>query len=191
MGTVTDAVPPGALPPGAEIHAEHPFATPAGDRDPVRRFRGRLVAPVTLWTTTDGVRRAGLTVASTVVAGGAPARLLGLLDPESELYEALEAADEQATFTVQPLDASHRQLADQFAGLMPAPGGVFRQWRWRDTEWGPVLADLPTWAGCRVQGIRQVGWSMLVEATVEHAEVGADAPSLVYRRGRYRVLDPD
>ena len=32
------------------IHAGNPFATPEQDRSPTRRLRGRLIAPVTLWT---------------------------------------------------------------------------------------------------------------------------------------------
>jgi hypothetical protein len=30
-----------------------------------------------------------------------------------------------------------------------------------------------------------VGWSLLVELTVEHVEIGADAGGLGHRRGRY------
>ena len=33
---------------GGHIHEEHPFATPAELRDPVRQLRGRLAVPVTI-----------------------------------------------------------------------------------------------------------------------------------------------
>ena len=77
------------------IHPDHPFLPSAGERDPARRLRARLVAPVTIWaaTTTRGERanRAGFTVGSTTVADGAPSCVLGLIDPESDLWTAILA----------------------------------------------------------------------------------------------------
>ena len=34
----------------AVIHDDNPFGIPEADRDPVRRFRGRMPAPVTVVT---------------------------------------------------------------------------------------------------------------------------------------------
>jgi hypothetical protein len=77
-------------------------------------------------------------------------------------------------------------VADVFAGVAPSPGGVFRTGSWEDTAWGPVVADCPAWAGCRADGDpRQVGWSLLLELTVEHVEIGGDSEGLAHRRGRY------
>jgi flavin reductase (DIM6/NTAB) family NADH-FMN oxidoreductase RutF len=167
------------------IHASDPFATPEQDRSPVRRFRARLPAAVTLWTARDEQGRpAGLTVSSTVVIEGDPGRLLGVLDEESELWEAVRAT---GRFAVAPLRETDRQLADAFAGLMPAPGGPFAGRPWRETDFGPVLEGVPAWAGCRLDGSRAMGFGLLIEATVTHVEVGtgdSDA-SLIYFRGRY------
>jgi len=171
---------------GVRIHDTHPFATPDERRDPVRRLRGRLTAPVTLWTAGTGAARAGLTVASTLVADGEPGRLLGLVDEESDLFEALRAG---GRFAVQLLDARHRQLADRFGGVLPAPGGPFATGAWRDTPYGPVLDEVGTWAGCRVDADREIGWSRLVEATIDEIHLGGDAPPLLYHRGRYRGLE--
>jgi len=171
--------------PGGQIHAEHPYSTPAGARDPLRRFRGRLVASVTLWTAGTGRARAGLTVASTLVVDGDPARLVGMIDPESDLAEAI---DESGCFVVQLLTDRHRVLADRFAGLAPAPGGVFAQQEWTDTEWGPVLAAGTSWLGCRYDGDAAMGWSRRIDATVRHVSLGDDEPTLLYRRGRYHTL---
>ncbi|MPZ28862.1 MAG: flavin reductase [Micromonosporaceae bacterium] len=166
------------------IHGTDPFATPEPDRSPVRRFRSRLVAPVTLWTAPGP---AGLTVSSMLVADGDPGRVLGLVDDESDLWEALSAA---GRFAVCPLLAGEHQLADRFAGLAPAPGGRFRQDRWRETEYGPVPAGDRSWAGCRLDGARPYGWGLLVEGTVvELAVGGGDAHPLGHYRGRYRALD--
>lgn len=65
--------------PGGRIHFEHPFATPLEERDPTRRFRGRLAAPVTVWTSGAVSGRGGLTVSSLLVAEGDPGIILGLV----------------------------------------------------------------------------------------------------------------
>jgi len=166
------------------IHHTDPFATPEPDRSPVRRLRGRLAAPVTLWTAAGP---AGLTVSSLLVADGDPGRVLGLVDDESDLWEALSAT---GRFTVCPLMDGHQQLADRFAGLAPAPGGRFAHDRWSETGYGPVLAGDLSWAGCRLASARRCGWAMLVEGTVEQVTIGTqtgDTP-LIYYRGRYRAL---
>ena len=67
------------------IHSSHPFLDPEGDRDPVRRLRGRLGGTVSLWTAGGPDERAGLTVSSWLVAGGEPGRVLALLDPDDVL----------------------------------------------------------------------------------------------------------
>ncbi|WP_305787302.1 flavin reductase family protein [Symbioplanes lichenis] len=169
---------------GGFIHSSDPFATPDGDKSPVRRLRGRLASPVTLWTAPGP---AGLTVSSMLVADGDPGRVLGLVDEESEFWDAVSAA---GRFAVIPLEPGDQQLADKFAGLMPAPGGLFAAGDWTETEWGPVPAAAATWAGCRLDGERPYGWGLLIEATVEKvtADDAPDGP-LMHFRGRYRSLN--
>jgi len=186
----TENVPVNPAEPGGQIHHTDPFATPEHARSPVRRLRGRLAAAVTLWTAggaaVDGqFPPTGLTVSSTVVADGEPGRLLGLIDDESDLWEIASAA---GRFAVAPLEPTHRQLADRFAGLLPAPGGLFTGYDWTDTPYGPVPADIGTWVGCRLDGAREYGWALLVEATIETVELVAEASPLVHYRGRYRDL---
>ncbi|GLZ56467.1 flavin reductase family protein [Micromonospora sp. NBRC 107095] len=168
--------------PGAEIHHTDPFAVPTGQRSPVRRLRGRLAAPVTLWTAPGP---AGLTVSSTLVAEGEPDRLLGLIDPESDLWAAVE---ESGRFAVTPLGPPHRQLADRFAGLFPAPGGLFATGDWVETSYGPVPADGSGWAGCRLDTAREYGWGLLVEATIEAVDLAEESVPLLHYRGRYHEL---
>lgn len=164
------------------VHYTDPFATPEGDRSPVRRFRGRLPAAVTLWTAPGP---AGLTVSSMLVADGDPARVFGLLDAESDLYEALT---EHEVFAVVALDARDKQLADRFAGLMPAPGGLFAGDGWRDTPYGSVPVEPRPWVGCRLVGTRPAGWSVLVEGELIEAD-NSEVEPLVHYRGRYRTVD--
>jgi flavin reductase (DIM6/NTAB) family NADH-FMN oxidoreductase RutF len=167
------------------IHTTDPFATPEGDRSPVRRLRGRLAVPVTLWTAGAGSSRAGLTVSSTLIADGSPGRVLGIVDDESELWTAVE---QTGAFVVAVLAPGDEQLADKFAGLMPAPGGLFREPVWTDTPWGPVRTDTPAWAGCRLDASRPYGWGLLVEAVIDEVTLAAAAPPLLHYRGRYRGM---
>lgn len=165
------------------IHSDHPFLPSEEDRDPVRRFRGRLGAAVTLWTSgAAGYDRAGLTVSSLMVANGDPARVLALLDPDHDLTERLAGT---GTATVHVLAAEHRELADVFADLMPSPGGPWRAGDFTDTPDGPRLAGVPAWARVRLEDARDVGWSRLVTCVVDEVGIGDDAEPLLHRRGRY------
>jgi flavin reductase (DIM6/NTAB) family NADH-FMN oxidoreductase RutF len=162
------------------IHDTHPFGNP--EPAPARRFRGRLAGTVTLWTAGEEPKRAGLTLTSVLVALGEPARLLGLVDPDSDLADAVA---ETRRAVVQLLGWPDRDLAEGFAGTAPAPGGVFQQADFVGTEWGPRLAHATTWAGVRLEDSSEVGWSRLLTCVVEHVEVGADTDPLVHRRGRW------
>ncbi|MET8150062.1 flavin reductase family protein [Actinoplanes sp. NPDC049668] len=170
--------------PGAHIHSDDPFATPEQDRSAVRRLRGRLASPVSLWTTSGP---SGLTVSSVLVADGDPGRVLGLVDEESDFWDAVSVAKR---FAVTPLGVADQQLADRFAGLMPSPGGLFALGDWIETDFGPVPAGAGTWAGCRLDGERSYGWGLLVEATIESIQLDESPPApLLHFRGRYRSLD--
>ncbi len=117
------------------IHTTHPFADP--EPDPARRLRGRLGGSATLWTAGRDSGRAGLTLTSVLVVLGQPARVLGLVDPDSDLADAVAST---GAAVVQLLAWTDRDLAEGFAGTAPAPGGVFAQAEFVDTEWGPRLA---------------------------------------------------
>jgi flavin reductase (DIM6/NTAB) family NADH-FMN oxidoreductase RutF len=164
------------------IHDTHPFLDPESERDPARRFRGRLGGAVTLWTSGSDRDRAGLTVSSVIVAGGEPARILGLLDPDSDLAETLHTTGRAV---VHLLGWRHRDLADAFAGVAPAPGGAFRLGDFEDGEWGPRLVDAPGWAAASLDSEQAVGWSSLVTCVIDDVHLGEDTAPLVHRRGHY------
>ncbi|WKN50042.1 flavin reductase family protein [Nocardioides sp. Arc9.136] len=167
------------------IHDTHPFA---GEDDPVRRFRGRLGGTVTLWTAGAGAGRAGLTVTSLMVANGETPRVLALLDPDSDL---LDAVRDTGRAVVQLLSWADRGLAEMFAGTAPAPGGLFRQAEFVDTAHGPRLASTTTWAGVELEEEREVGWSSLVTCRLVAAEAGEDGDPLGHRRGRWLRLSQE
>ncbi len=149
----------------------------------MRRLRGRLGGTVTLWTCGSGSARAGLTVSSLMVANGSPAHALCLVDPDSDFAASLVST---ATAVVQLLEWPHRDLADAFAGVAPAPGGVFTLGAWQDTRWGPVLEGVSAWAGVSLcEEPRELGWSLLVDTVVEHVQIAEESRPLVHRRGSY------
>jgi flavin reductase (DIM6/NTAB) family NADH-FMN oxidoreductase RutF len=162
------------------IHTEHPFLDP--DADPVRRLRGRLGGTVTLWTS-GADPRAGLTVSSVMVAGGQPGRVLGLVDPDSDLRSVLEATGRAV---VHLLEWGHRDLAEAFAGQMPSPGGPFRMGEWEQTDHGPRLMTAASWADVELESAKTVGWSDLVVTRITGVVLGDDGEPLVHRRGRYQ-----
>jgi flavin reductase (DIM6/NTAB) family NADH-FMN oxidoreductase RutF len=145
--------------------------------------------PVSVWTTQLDGRRVGWAVSSLLLADGEPPEVVGLLDEDSELADALQ---ETRTVAVSVLGWAHRGLADAFAGVMPAPGGAFRLGEWTDTGWGPVLVGATGWVGARLTegAVDRAGWSLLVRAVVERVQVDEPADGVLgYLHGRYRQLD--
>src|SRR5262245_23130509 len=168
------------------IHGDHPFLPPEQERSPVRRFRGRLPSPATLWTSVYNGERAGLTVSSVLVADGEPGYVLGILDPDSDLWDAVRGSG-RAVVVI--LDDRHRGLADAFGYVAPAPGGPFRLGSWDQTDWGPALSDT-TWAGCVVPDPDppSLGSALKVRPETAYVSLGPDSSALVHRRGRYQAL---
>lgn len=165
------------------IHSEHPF-TPSDDaKSALRRLRGRMVSPVAVVASGSGSHRRGLTVSSLVVVDGPEPRLVAMIDPDSDLADALEPG---STAVVTVLEPGDDFLADAFAGLAPAPGGPFTLGSWVDTEAGPRLAA-HSWCAVRVDEHRPIGWALEVLATI--TQIGIDGPGgLAHARGRYHSL---
>ena len=170
------------------IHHDHPFADPPGSRRELRRLRGRWPSGVSVWTSAAGTvasrhRPVGLTVSSMLLADGEPGELLALLDPDSDLADAL-AADPRATVSLLPERRS--DVAQVFAGLAPAPGGKFTVGEWTETPYGPRLADAVAVVAVDVVEITEdVGWSSLVRARLSEPVVFGEGEPLVHHRGGY------
>lgn len=167
------------------VHDEHPFETPQEKRDPARRFRGRLAAPVTVITAGDGDHRTGLTVSSLVVAEGDPSRIYFLLGSTTDLHYGLE---ETGKFVVHVLEEGNQAIADVFAGLRPSPGGRFAGLNVEQSKWGPVLSDVQTKAYCTYEGGDEETFFIVAEGAIDKLELGDIEDPLVYFRGRYRTL---
>jgi 3-hydroxy-9,10-secoandrosta-1,3,5(10)-triene-9,17-dione monooxygenase reductase component len=170
------------------IEMQPPFAVPPERRDPARRLRGRLVAPVTVWTAGHPSTGAGLTVSSVLVAEGQPARLLGLIDPTSAFWEAMHAA---RAFVVHVLAAGDRALAERFSEIRPPIRGPFDRLDVAESPWGPVLGGTRPRAACRLARTVPVGHGELVEGVIEQLELHDLEHPLAYLHGSYlSVGDP-
>jgi 3-hydroxy-9,10-secoandrosta-1,3,5(10)-triene-9,17-dione monooxygenase reductase component len=172
--------------PPPDDNRENPFLDPEDAREPARRLRGRLLAPVTIVTAGSADGRAGLTVSSVMIAEGRPPVLYFLLNAASDLFYALE---ETGRFIVHVCERRHRTIADVFAGLRPSPGGPFAGVDIEDTPFGPVIADLESRAHCAVREWREESYSALVSANIERVDLSSLDDPLAHFRGRYRGLD--
>ncbi len=122
-----------------------------------------------------------------MVANGDPPRLIALLDPDSDLLDALR---DTGRAVVSTLTWDDRGLAEAFAGTAPAPGGAFRMAEFVESEHGPRLAGAATYAEVSVESEAEVGWSVLVTCVLENVVVGReDGPALGHRRGRFFRLE--
>ncbi len=167
------------------IHAEHPFADLPEDRDPVRRFRGRLVSPVTIFTAGEGDRRTGLTVSSLFVAEGEPGRLHAVVGPNTDLWDV---AAETERFVVHVCGVDDISLAEVFAGLRPSPGGLFATTSTTPSKWGPVVDELPDRLFCSLESRVESGNSGVLAGFVDGVELSDIENPLVHFRGTYRSL---
>jgi 3-hydroxy-9,10-secoandrosta-1,3,5(10)-triene-9,17-dione monooxygenase reductase component len=167
------------------IGMQPPFAVPPQRRDPARRLRGRLVAPVTIWTAGHPTTGAGLTVSSVLVVEGQPARLLGLIDPTSAFWETVQ---ETRAFVVHVLAAADRALAERFSEIRPPIRGQFDRLDVVESSWGPVLGGNRPRAACRLAGSSPVGYAELVQGVIEQLELHDLADPLAYLHGSYRSV---
>ena len=169
-------------PPGSSVRYGNPWADPVSERDPVRRARARLPAPVTIWTAgqADWV---GLTVSSVVVAQGEPGRLVGLIGPDTDLSEMIQRT---GVFVVHLLAdrPEHRRLAQHFAGTLTAPPDLLQT---EPSTYGAKLLTATDRLACRVDRLSPFGWSQLVEAEITEVQLGgADATPATAALAWYR-----
>lgn len=166
---------------------QDPFATPPEKRSPARRLRGRLPAPVTIWTSGNGDTRTGLTVSSILVAEGDPSFVVGLINDMTDLWDSMREA---GRFAVHLLAEGDRVLAERFAGTRPTPGGPFVGVDYEDSPHGPLLAGAPNRVLCSLEDIAEGGYQKLVRGRIDSYMLDGLEDPLVYFRGGYRRLLP-
>ena len=164
-----------------------PFWLPVDAKDPVRRLRGQLPAPVTVWTAAspDG-SPVGITVSSVLIAEGDTATVIGLIAPLSDFWDAVQIT---RRFLVHVLSADQVRVADQFA--LRYPGDPFEGLATSNSEHGPILDGSATWAKCCLDSHMEVGWSVLAKGLIVDIMAAANPRlPLVNYRGRYLSVGP-
>ena len=167
------------------IHDENPFVEGTSDREPSRRFRGRLASPVTIVTSGDSEHPAGLTVSSLVVVDGQPATAMLVVGPLTDLWDSIATT---TRLVVHICDSSHAGLADVFAGVRPSPGGIFGRTPFTPTDHGPVLDEMPDRLFCTMRSMVETGYSGVVTVEVDKVELSNLTDPLIHFRGGYRRL---
>lgn len=172
-------------PGGASLRYGNPWAGPPQARDPLRRWRGHLVLPITIWLAGGAAGEApvGLTVSSLVVGQGEPPVLAGVISLSTDLADAVSVAS--AEFVVHLVGAGQRRLAQHFAGELPAPPELLATTL---SPHGPVLEVLGDRIFCRVTSSKPFGWSLLVEAEVAEVEVGEPGKALAWYHGAFHEV---
>lgn len=166
------------------VRFEDPFVTPRDERRPDRRLRGRLVAPVTIWTAGAGAERAGLTVSSLLVAEGDPPLILGIIDPLSDFHRAVE---ESGRFIVHVLANDEERAARLFAGAYPVD--PFDELAFAEDEFGPFLPGHRPTVRCRFVASETVGFQAVLRGEIASVEPSEDpGDPLAWYRGSYRSL---
>jgi flavin reductase (DIM6/NTAB) family NADH-FMN oxidoreductase RutF len=167
------------------IHHDNPFADDPDSRDPIRRFRGRLSAPVTIVTAGAEDNQTGLTVSSLVVVEGEPGLVQAVVGPMSDLWDVVA---ETRRFVVHICNDDHRGLAEVFAGIRPSPGGIFETTTVTESEWGPILDEIGDRAFCTLESARELGYAGLITGRIDQVDVADLSKPLVYFRGKFRSL---
>ena len=159
-----------------------PFELNVDERDDVRRLRGRLAAPVTVWTAYEEAEEStGITVSSILIGEGKPPSVLGFIAPDSNFWEALRASKR---FVVHVLDETQTRIADQFA--LRYPGDPFEGLSVERSDYGPVLSEPRTRARATLMGFIDAGYSLLIRGSIDEVEFDPNPSApLVHYRGRY------
>lgn len=167
------------------IHDENPFVDEPTERDPARRFRGRLTSPVTIVTSGSGQTVTGLTVSSLFVIEGRPPQITLVVGPTTDLWDAIAA---NGAFVVHIARECHQGLAERFAGMRPSPGGLLTDVAWQPSDWGPVLEDLQDRAYSTLVSMSETGWAGQVTGNIDRVELSELSDPLLHFRGRYQRL---
>ncbi|MFM2106302.1 MAG: hypothetical protein RL338_1334 [Chloroflexota bacterium] len=156
--------------------------------DLYRRVMGHFATGVTILTTLDGDRPAGVTVNAITSVSLEPPLLVVALDRRRAILPPLRAT---GAFAVNILGEGQQPLSDCFAGAPVVPGReTFCGAAWRPGDRGlPLIDGAIATMTCAVERIDPVGDHELVVARVETGsnEASHPLPLLYYRRRYLRI----
>lgn len=146
-----------------------------------RAVLGRFPTGVTVVTTCDGERPAGLTVNAFASISLNPPLVMVSIDRRSHLHAIMERA---GFFAANILGAHQQETSRRFAGQTTDRFERFRQTAWRTGHTGaPLLAEAIAWVECRVYATYPAGDHTIFLGQVEALGSGPGDPLLYYRAG--------
>lgn len=156
------------------------------DADTLKKTMRTWVSGVTVVTTSDGPRRAGLTASSFTSISVEPPLVLVSLQNFTETFKLIEQTH---TFAISILAHDQAHLSAQFAGFVKLPEGAdkFYGVQLVTAETGaPILQDAAAWLDCRLAAIYEAGISRIVVGEVIATGQREGALPLAYHnRGYY------
>ncbi len=159
--------------------------------DMFRRGMRRLGGAVNIVTTGIDDEWAGLTATAVTSLSAEPPRILACINRQGVSYELLSKG---RTLAVNVLDASHKSLAERFAGLDQTPEqDRFGVGEWSTLKTGaPVLNDALVSFDCTVESILDAGSHAIVIGNIEAIKIGetVDFSPLCYLDGNWATLAP-
>jgi len=156
-------------------------------RDEFRVAMRELAGGVSIISAGEGERRAGFVATSVSSLSLDPPTLIVCVNRSSSSWPVLREA---SSFGVNVLSASHRELADRFAGRTGAEGAE----RYKDGSWtrlgagAPLLSDALAAFDCSVEEIIERHSHAILIGRVAAVRRRSDCGALVYWRGDYDQL---
>ena len=142
---------------------------------------GRFPTGVTVVTTCDGERPAGLTVNAFASISLDPPLVMASIDRRSHLHDLVARA---GFFAANILGAHQQETSRRFAGQTTDRYERFRQTAWHVGRTGaPLLAEAIAWVECRVVQMYPAGDHTIFLGQVEALGSGPGEPLLYYRAG--------
>jgi flavin reductase (DIM6/NTAB) family NADH-FMN oxidoreductase RutF len=164
----------------------------AVDEQALRETMRLWTCGVTVVTTSDGQRRAGMTVSSFTSISLEPPLILVCMHKEAETTQLIAHS---GVFAVSLLGEEHETASMQFAGLTDLPAGADRFYKVATTTQqtgSPVLKGAIAWLDCRVYGVHDGGTHSIYVGEVLATGREADpAWPLVWHNRAYRRFVKD
>ncbi len=158
------------------------------DSDSLKATMRQWISGVTVVTTRDGERRAGVTASSFTSISLDPPLILISLQHYIDTFKIIE---QSGIFAVSMLRSDQADLSKQFAGFAQLPEGAdkFYQVNLMTAVTGaPILADSLAWLDCKLVDIHPAGVSRIVVGEVVATGHSSDHQPLAYHnRGYYNI----
>ncbi len=149
---------------------------------------GRFATGVTVVTTCDGERPAGVTVNAFASVSLDPPLVMVSIDKRSHLHDLVARA---GFFAANILGAHQQEISRRFAGQTGDRNERFRQTSYHEGVTGaPILDESIAHVECRVVAVYPGGDHSIFLGQVEGLGAAAGDP-LVYYRARYGAFDVD